>query len=276
MIEIRAKFRPFSHKPGSICTIPCSPYVVEAFPTLIRVMSDGETYELHLGVTGPVKDFTQIVDIENKAVQIFGTAVEGYFSLRISHEESGIKISLDRGDALGVHLNDEEIELKSEAPILLPVEKTSFQKKTKEKLSLGSHKKLDWDLVTRRFSLMEMLPVVYALGQGVEASCPLTSVLSLEEMESLLASRFNGILTPMDRDIHHLGLGWTGPKTDGEYPTDLLRYCYESIRSFWNARSLESSKRTARVSCVLSKKRSSSAENAAFASHIVIQESCFI
>ncbi len=76
-----------------------------------------------------------------------------------------------------------------------------------ERLSLGSHKKQDWDLVTRRLDLAEILPVWFSLGQWTPP-VPYTPAPSLlEEGDFLAAFRagFSDLFVPRNTDLQHHG-----------------------------------------------------------------------
>lgn len=182
MIKIAQKFRPFSHTPGSICLIPGTDRVVEAFPTLIRI--DGK--EIPLSITGPVDGFTLEQDLERDLVRVFGKAKEGHFCHTFVSENK----------------------------------KTDF-----ERLSFGIHKQLDWDLVGRRRDLLEVLPLLFVLGQKKNLPSVSEYYQTLEEFETLMMAGFRGILVPVSRDERYLGLA-----LDEMVPMMRLKKAYESIR----------------------------------------------
>jgi hypothetical protein len=149
-IKIAQRLFPFCHLPGTTCLIPGSDWQVQAFPTKLRFKSliSGEERELDLAVKGPVLDFTIQLNLEKLRVEIFGRAAGGYERYLISMEEKGIMILFEK---------EKRQEL---IPVLWQKGRTSH-----ERLSLGSHKKLDWELVSRRLDLKEIFPVWLRLGQ---------------------------------------------------------------------------------------------------------------
>ncbi|MBS0615937.1 MAG: hypothetical protein JSR58_05240 [Verrucomicrobia bacterium] len=80
-----------------------------------------------------------------------------------------------------------------------------------ERLSLGSHKTLDWDMSRRRLDLSDILPVWFRLGQMV----PADGKIDFPEMDKLevvpflknvFRAYFQGILVPRLFDDDHQGL----------------------------------------------------------------------
>lgn len=147
-IQIRARFRPFSHTPGTSCIIPRTNAILTAFPTRLEI----DQHEVLLPLKGPVKNFTISQDLERDCVFVFGSAKEGYFKLKITGEKTGFQIEAKKGPIQSVRI-PKKIELVDE--------------KNLERLSLGSHKAQDWDLVRRRKDLKEILPIFYFLAQKV-------------------------------------------------------------------------------------------------------------
>ncbi len=86
-----------------------------------------------------------------------------------------------------------------------------------EELSLGSHKKQDWDLMIRRLDLREFLPLWLRLGQWTPP-VPIDSGPSLlqkaleasheeiyQALVDLLRTGFTGIFVPTAEDLHRWG-----------------------------------------------------------------------
>ncbi len=146
MIKIAQRLKPFSHTPGISCPIPGTLSILTAYPTLLKL----DDQKVELPFTGPVEQFTVELDLEKSAVFVFGRAKEGYFRLQISANSSGFQIKSEKGIFQSLKIQ-KEISFRS-------LEKC-------ERLSLGSHKSQDWDLVKRRLHLKEILPTLFLLGQ---------------------------------------------------------------------------------------------------------------
>ena len=73
MLSIAERLRPFSHQPGTLCLIPGTTFVVEAFPALVRIREfSGELLkELPVDVSGPPEQFTVMQDLERGCVTLF-------------------------------------------------------------------------------------------------------------------------------------------------------------------------------------------------------------
>lgn len=61
-----------------------------------------------------------------------------------------------------------------------------------EKLSLGSHKSQDWDMVLRRMDMAEILPVLYDLGQKSKRGTP----IDISNYEEFCRDSFQSIAVP--------------------------------------------------------------------------------
>src|SRR3989344_6077351 len=136
MISIALRLRPFSHRPGTTVVIPKTPWQVQVFPTLLRFthLISFETFEKNLDIQGPMLDFTVELDLEKCCVRFFGHAAKGYHQLVFTEKD---------------------------------VPSSLLLQESKERLSLGMHKRLDWELVCRRRDLKEIFPVWFRLGQLV-------------------------------------------------------------------------------------------------------------
>lgn len=224
-IKIAVKFKPFSHTPGASCLIPGTSVVLQAFPTLLSI--GGQDWKMPL--TGPVHGFTLQQDLEKDCVYVFGKAREGYFRVRVEAHDAGVKIVAEKGP------------LKSD---FLGMEIAIAPKKEMERLSLGNHKIQDWDLVQKRGDLIEILPVLFFLGQKIPRILPqplkgtaqlLKSPEKRAELEQALSAffraGFKGILVPRLMDDQHQGFV-PEEKVDGE-PSFLLQEGAKMVRSLF-------------------------------------------
>jgi len=134
LINIAGRLRPFSHEPGAKCLIPGTPYIVEAFPARVRIWEfDGRILqEIELPAKGPLKQFTLMQDLERGCVSVFS---EQY---RI-HILPNLKILFSKNS----HLPSLE---------------------NQERLSFGSHKKMDSEALRRRRDLSALFSIWFRLG----------------------------------------------------------------------------------------------------------------
>ena len=180
-IQIGLKLRPFSHRPGIICLIPFTTWEVQVFPALLkfRNLAGKETKDVPLKVEGPVKGFTVMLNLEKARVEVFGRGQKGYFRKFITPKE---------------------YSFLKETP--LPP--------SSERLSLGIHKKQDWDLIQRRSDMAEIFPFWLRLSQLIpEKPLPKKTVGTmhlLDDLSLLFQVGFQGILSPRLIDENHLGL----------------------------------------------------------------------
>lgn len=220
-IEISAKMAPYSKMAGTECVVPCSDWVVAAFPAMLRVAG---LLEISIGVQGPVSDFLVQMDLERDCVWISGKAVDGYYRLELTAALDGLWLKVHRAPKATLQIGDRAAALKEK--ILLLSGGQVVQKEAYERVFFGSWKAQDWDLVRRRNDLREVVPSLFLLGQKVPADRDETS---LGKMDLFFRSAFSGILVPRLRDGSHQGIERV--PIASENPFSLLRSGYESIRA---------------------------------------------
>lgn len=227
-ILIAERLRPFSHLPGTRCVLPGSPYQIEVYPARIFVhdLSARDpkcVAEIVLSIEGPVGNFTVQQDLETGAVRVFGQASNGYFryGLKAASSSEGIYFLLEKPGL--------KWKCLSSFPMMTMTQESNstsvYHPPKTDRLSLGSHKSQDWEMVKRRNNLEEVFPEWLRLGQLVP-SLPLNhrsgTSLWLNECEKAIDSQppelilrpflnlfqtgFEGILSPRLIDSQYLGL----------------------------------------------------------------------
>lgn len=204
---------PFSSLPGTRVLLPGSSLRATIFPARIEIDDIASVKPVSVGtwdlpVEGPVSNFTVQLDLERSHVLVWGDAKGGFFRYRLTggpltlkweKGEESIAVSGARG-------------LQAERPARI------------EKLSLGSHKKLDWQLVTRRFAMEEIFPIWFQMAQLIPRQEPAVyegaasllprccdAILAgdrnqlLEPFENVLRAGFEGILSPRLIDTDYNG-----------------------------------------------------------------------
>ncbi len=210
-IVIGERQRPFSHRPGVRCLLPRSGLEVEVFPTLVRI----GTKEILLPISGPVRPFTVELDLEKGRIVVFGQTECSAFRYEIVQEASDILLRFDRGADYSLRLAHPE----KVAP--LPF----------ERLSLGTHKALDWELVARRRDCAEILPILLRVGQltpPVTESRRYGTASLLVRLEQLIETRDKPALKEAFVDLFEAGFrGILAPRLEddqfqGIVPTDAV------------------------------------------------------
>lgn len=217
MIEVHERYRPFSHTPGSTCMIPGTPYVLRAFPTRIEIFEGLEKVEaIDLAITGPTGNFTVILDLEKGAVRVFGHAKEGYYEFCLFLNKEGfVELRLERGVALTYSYNSQKGILGRKKSIVFDLPQVVQKPQNPaERLSLGVSKKLDADLVWRRRSLVEMLPVFFRLGQYFtdEGEKEPSFLETREDFSHAIDSGFISLFAPAFEGKRFLGVNWPEEK----------------------------------------------------------------
>lgn len=234
-IDISERLKPFSHKSGTYFLLPGTTIRTQIFPAFLRFhdLSRSEPQliaEVPLKVQGPVEKFTVQQDLEHGEIVVWGQTQNGFFRYLISATRGFV------------------IEKSPENTFFL-AELPSFEKlilAPTERLSLGSHKKQEWQLMERRCDLAEILPIWFRLGQWtpkVEKTNEGTAFLlnqihnatHAEKASTLLHTLFlvgmDCGLSPRLEDTTFQGVDI--PSINGGSPLQLLREGSECIRDLF-------------------------------------------
>lgn len=222
-MTIAERLRPFSHQPGAQCTMPGTCMIVEAYPALVRVRSEKGALlkEIALEIQGPLKQFTLVQDLERGCVTLFSELYHFHIlpNLEISYQKN---------------------------PPLSPFN-------VQERLSLGSHKKQEWEFIRKRADFREIFPIWLRLGAALKLP-PRTgddrgnfSLLKAAQ-ESLFSHRpetilphftklflagFRQMLVPRSFDEDFQGILKTNEPLSADSPLYLLTEGSELIRSLF-------------------------------------------
>ncbi len=233
-IKADQDLRVFSHLPGIQLLLPGTLITVRVFPTKLefRQLDQSELLlEVDLELKGDFKDFTVFQDLEKRVIEVQGFSKTGFFRYQLLEEgkEKRIKIYLLKAPkkALTFQFKKEKQKVLAKQSALLPLKLENIriiEPSDTELLSLGMHKKLDFELLKRRADLRELLPLWFRLGQITPAKpFVVTGTLSLlKDLEKvvqekqkneakLLLSRifktgFEGLFLPRLSDDQYQGL----------------------------------------------------------------------
>ena len=210
-ISIAQRYKPFSHAPGASCLLPGTALVVQAFPALLRVKG---VFEFPLNHHGPVREFTLQQDLEKGCVFVSGIAKEGRFRFCLRAEKEYIDLN-------GKKFPYAASLLAPQVPL--------------ERLSLGSHRSQDWELMKRRFDLKEIFPIFFHLSQWTppceKVDSPMLTLLEEGQWDAFLRAAFSGILTPRFVDEEYQGLVSAGESKGS--PEALITLAGKKIRSLF-------------------------------------------
>lgn len=231
-ITIAERLRPFSHLPGTYCLLPRSFLRCRIFPTKLVIDDVSEIYPkalitIDLSLHGPVKDFTIQQDLEKGFIRVWGHFQEGFvrYCLMALEEPHSFIFKMERAPLAGVNSPtfNKVIYPKEEIQVKAPTSPLTFKFKN-ERLSLGSHKAQDIELIRRRLDLSEIFPLWFRLGQQLlsldKPSCEGTLKL-LEICENIIYEKkalevfqaflnlfhvgFEGLLSPCLYDENYQG-----------------------------------------------------------------------
>ncbi len=258
-IEINQRLYPFSHRPGTKVVLPGSTYVVEVYPCLIRLYDIIGTIpknivEIHLDLPGFFEQFTVCADLENGCIRVWGMSKNGYVRYRLlSGNKKGVEFSLERAPSSGIRLEEgnqsyhlfakQTVVFLSNDPFI------PYEIPPCDRLSLGSHKQLDWEGVNRRLLLSEFFPVWHRLGQllpfienkgatgGTLAlldQCQEShGVIAESHWQHLIQVGFSDLLVPHFEDTRFLGIPLPPFQSNDSSPLLLLSSGSQIIRELW-------------------------------------------
>jgi len=250
LISIAERLRPFSHLPGTSTILPGCGYEVQIFPCLVRFYHLQEAVpvlltELTFDLKGPIQQFTLCNDLEKGRLTISGITMEGWMRYHFISGQSKewVCLLVDRAPVNGfpVSQGDKRYVLRDKEWLILRIsvgdmlleDRTMqthsfepYQVPPCERLSLGSHKAQEWELIKRRFNLTEILPLVHRVGQLVPSQGTLNSsegTLSLlyacqeslthdkpeigeKKWSHFLLGCFNSLLVPQLEERNYQGL----------------------------------------------------------------------
>lgn len=254
-IKIAERLRPFSHNPGATLILPGSGYRLQVFPALLKVddlsgHNPVAVSEVAFDLSGPIRDFTVEQDLEKGRVGIWGHAIEGYFRYWITaHADgNGLEIAFDKMPGNGKFRAGDRLTLPSQQN-----QDSVFLMPKIDRLSLGSNKAQDWEMVCRRRDFAEIFPVWHRLGQLVPSSDSFDEVGTLtllqecreaiaakapehilKSFERLYLSGFEGMLSPRLQDTDHQGIAVQAiPREACSSPLELLSRGSAVIRSLF-------------------------------------------
>ncbi|MFT4552401.1 MAG: hypothetical protein ACI9S8_001026 [Chlamydiales bacterium] len=279
-ISIAGRLRPYSHTPGTHCVLPGSLISLQVFPALIRFeeLSSSPSLpksEISIGINGPMKEFTVRQDLEQGFVLVWGKTPDGFIRYRITAEKGGMAINFEKTpkDGLSVTCSNSELAklFRKDEEKLSTLSKAVAEKDTllittntdvsnrevltgccKERLSLGSHKAQDWDMIVRRQDLREIFPAWLRLGQmspslgngtslqGAAALFKTCADVSEERKTEILHDAFlnlfkvgfEGMFSPRLEDKFHQGFSL--PEIEGvSEPFFLLQEGAKAIKSLF-------------------------------------------
>lgn len=198
-IQIKEKFRPFSHEPGTICLIPRTSWEARIYPARIffRNLETFEEKEVVLDTLGPVHGFTVHVDLERGEVSVFGRGKQGHFRYLLDEKQFPFL-------------------KKTEIPL------------SKKRLHLGVGKAQDFSLMRKRMDMAEIFPFWLKMAMWIpDVDLPkktIGTMALLEEgkLDLTFQASFQGIFSPRLFDENFLGLIPETKGAEGISPIGIL------------------------------------------------------
>lgn len=173
-ITIATRFHPFSHRLGTKLLLPKSSLALKVYPTRLELEDLTHRvvpFHVDISLTGPVKNFTAEVDLEQGHVRIFGITPKGYFSYVIHAQRDGILISVEKIAEQSVECRHSfspcAFSFAKGQEILIPLSLEVHEKSSNERLSFGMHKSQEWAGIYRRLDFKEIFPFWHCLSAWI-------------------------------------------------------------------------------------------------------------
>ncbi|NGX56614.1 MAG: hypothetical protein K1060chlam5_00857 [Candidatus Anoxychlamydiales bacterium] len=177
LIKIRNDLYPFSHSFGKTLLITNTNYTLQVFPSMLifKEINKDKEFKIHFDINGPIKNFLVMQDLKKGIVKISFFTKDDFISYKIfTFDSTKIFFEKIHSNSLDLKINTTSKKVKSKSTIELPIEITSNEKII-EKLSFGSHKKQDIDLIKRREDIKEIFPFIFSLSQFFKCEKKYTS-----------------------------------------------------------------------------------------------------
>ncbi len=141
-----------SHQPGSLFPFPGTSIQVRCYPTKVIIfnLSNLENHEFSIPLSGPVKQFTAELNLEESFIKIHGHYEEGYAVFFIKHEEGSLHFYQKKGPL-------------SSFSHLVPCD-TYFHEEQLSQIYLGVDKTSDIQKMRMRKDPKEIIPYLYRLS----------------------------------------------------------------------------------------------------------------
>lgn len=228
-ISLKQRIAPFSHQPGINLWIPFADVCLQAFPK--KFLIEGLT--LAIDIEGSVNGFTAIQDFEKKCVRIFGIAKCGYYQCKFFAEKSRIFFQIERMpmDSVTVLMGEKKVSLERKKLLELPLSCQTFTR-TQERLSFGDYKQQNWEKISQKMSLKQLLPIWFAAGQLKITSGSSLPILSSDlHLPSTYLSVFKGLFAR--RSAEERNLDYPTISLDQKVFPELLQQSYLAIRKLF-------------------------------------------
>jgi hypothetical protein len=191
--DVALRFKPFSHVPGTICLIPGTLWRIRAYPTSVQFLGPlAQEITYTFSHEEILDEFTVIQDLEKKEVRILGKASNRFFSTLIQCREGQLQLIEGKKEPVSI------------APLFPQKESPS---RPSPRLSMGVHKKQEWERIRQRKELTEVLPFWFYLGNMMPSiekkDVRHGSLALLDECKHLLKT---GQRCELEDRFHHLFL----------------------------------------------------------------------
>ena len=219
-IAIAERLKGFVHRPGVRALIPGSSLVAEAYPARLEFYDLGESTpcgEVALTLEGAGEHFTLEQDLERGHLKIFSSFGRKLFRVSLSACEGGVLLLVDKLPyPMAFQSRWRGVEANGALAIGEPVrfgaplgEPLNFSTLLGERLSFGSSKALNWDCVSGREEMREILPYWFRLGGMAPSlsSAKIPSSTLLSSLDAAIAERRRSDLIPSLRNLYRAGFG---------------------------------------------------------------------
>ncbi|MDN3504710.1 MAG: hypothetical protein P0S95_03945 [Rhabdochlamydiaceae bacterium] len=224
-IKLVHRLKPYSHLKKCSCLIPNTEFKVEVAPTLLKFTNLWlqKSFEIKLGIFGPVTKFTVQQEIEKGKVVVFMHTAKGYVRYCIFRDKSEVVLRVEKAPRAGLHIDFNKVDqsYKTKSELVVANIKSTISTQKSAHLFLGCTKAQDVENIKKRGDLKEILPFLFAVCQKIphfewddpipkEGMYELLKQLKKEGDESswlnLFNASFESIFSPRVQDTDYQGL----------------------------------------------------------------------
>jgi hypothetical protein len=160
----------FSSRPGIKIYLPGSPFVVQVFPTALRLFLCGpDGFELQRELIfpklGPVQDWRVLLDAMRRTLCLEGKAQSGFFRIRLDFSSDELALRSLKGP-LDLCDSKQPVVLQKNESIILGQLSAVSRPFPMPRLLLGCNKAFNWDRISASPDMNEVLPLWYQFGCG--------------------------------------------------------------------------------------------------------------
>lgn len=190
-----------SFKPGTKCALPGTPYVVQCFPTALRIFETEHSKEVVFPEIGPMSGWKTTLDLMRRVVLMEGASAKGFVRLRLEALPEGLFIKSLKGD-LQASIDGQLVVFPRGRSVSLMARPSPERPFPISRLLLGCHKTPNWERVSADASMYEILPMWYLYLDDHEKPIAIPTTMLGTIAEQIVQKNTPSVLKAFDRFFH--------------------------------------------------------------------------